>query len=243
MAMTQDEGRAPGFATRLFDGLPGRYDRLAEVLSLAQNRRWRAAMVDPVVRSRPASVLDVATGPGGVALQLASRTTAIVTAVDITPEMIRRAQVNVAAHASDTRVRLVLGDARRLPFPDRCFDGLTFTYLLRYVEDPGATIQELARVVRPGGAVASLEFYVPEHPIWRALWWGYTRAVLPTAGYLAGGREWFDVGRFLGPSISAHYQRYPLSWHVGAWRDAGLTDIQTRVMSVGGGLVMWGVRT
>ena len=67
------------------------------------------------------------------------------------------------------RIRLQEGDARALPFEDGQFDALTFTYLLRYVEDPAATLQELARVVRPGGTIASLEFGVPRG-VWRPLW-------------------------------------------------------------------------
>jgi demethylmenaquinone methyltransferase/2-methoxy-6-polyprenyl-1,4-benzoquinol methylase len=71
---------------------------------------------------------------------------------------------------------------------------------------------------------------------------GYTRIVLPLAGWVTGGREWFDVGRFLGPNISAHYRRYPVSWTIEAWRQAGMVDVGARPMSLGGGLVMWGRR-
>ena len=228
------------FARNLFAGLPSRYDQLAEVLSLGQNGRWRRAMVDEVVSSSPASVLDVATGPAGVALQLAARTRARVTGLDLTPEMLRAGAANVAASEYRDRISLVAGRAEDLPFPDATFDGLTFTYLLRYVTDPAATIAELARVVKPGGVVAALEFHVPAGAMWHALWVLYTRAVLPAAGYATGGKEWFEVGRFLGPSISGHWERYPLSWQVDAWGQAGIVDVRSRVMSVGGGVVMWG---
>jgi demethylmenaquinone methyltransferase/2-methoxy-6-polyprenyl-1,4-benzoquinol methylase len=133
----------------------------------------------------------------------------------------------------------VAGSADQIPFPDEAFDALTFTYLLRSVPDPAATLRELARVVKPGAPVASLEFHVPPQPLWRFWWWLYTRAVLPAAGRLAG-RAWFEVGRFLGPSISGHYRRYPLSWTVDAWQQAGFVDVGVRIMSLGGGLVMWG---
>ena len=229
-------------ARRLFDGLPSRYDQLAEVLSLGQNRRWRRAMVDAVVNASPASVLDVATGPAGVALQLAARTEAKITGLDLTPEMLRAGAANVARSPHSHRVSLVAGRAEQLPFRDCTFDALTFTYLLRYVTDPGATVAELARVVKPGGAVAALEFYVPAGPLWHPLWLLYTRLVLPAAGYATGGREWFEVGRFLGPSISAHWQRYPLGWQAEAWRRAGIVDVGWRLMSVGGGVVMWGTK-
>ncbi|HYA67382.1 MAG TPA: hypothetical protein VED63_01505, partial [Acidimicrobiales bacterium] len=68
----------------------------------------------------------------------------------------------------------------------------------------------------------------------------YTRLVLPVAGYVTGGTEWYRVGVFLGPSISRHYRRYPVSWTVEAWRRAGMAEVEVRTMSLGGGLVMWG---
>ena len=185
------------FARQLFDGLPARYDRLAEVLSFGQNGRWRKAMVDAVAVGTGGRVLDVATGPGGVALQLASRTGARVTGVDVTPQMLQAARANVAASAAAGRVSLVLGRAEDLPFADATFDALTFTYLLRYVADPATTVAELVRVVKPGGVIASLEFHPPRGPLWHPLWVLYTRAVLPVAGWALGGREWAEVGRFL----------------------------------------------
>jgi demethylmenaquinone methyltransferase / 2-methoxy-6-polyprenyl-1,4-benzoquinol methylase len=185
----------------------------------------------------------VASGTAGVALQLASRTSAHVTGVDLTMGMLAQGHRNVAAAGMSGRVQLVAGRAEQLPFPDGAFDGLTFTYLLRYVDDPQATLCELARVVKPGAPVASLEFFLPPSTFWRAWWWLYTRLVLPAGGWLTGGREWFTVGRFLGPNISGHYRKYPLSWTKEAWRKAGFVDVGARVMSLGGGLVMWGTRS
>ncbi|HZI38814.1 MAG TPA: class I SAM-dependent methyltransferase [Acidimicrobiia bacterium] len=231
--------RDPGFAQELFTGLPGRYDLLAEVLSFGQNGRWRRAMVDQIVPAAPHRTLDVATGTAGVALQIARRTPGQVVGLDLTEAMLRRGQENVRRDGAEDRIRLVAGSADRLPFPDATFDALTFTYLLRYVADPAATLRELARVTKPGAPVASLEFHVPPQPFWRFWWWLYTRTLLPAAGRL-GGRSWFDVGRFLGPNISEHYRRYPLSWTVDAWREAGFVDVGVRIMSLGGGLVMWG---
>ncbi|HSL58866.1 MAG TPA: class I SAM-dependent methyltransferase [Acidimicrobiales bacterium] len=229
------------FARQLFHGLPDRYDTLAEVLSFGQNGRWRRALVDAIAGSRPASVLDVATGPAGVALEIEDRTGADVTGLDVTEAMLRRGVANVDRAGRSHRIRFVLGHGERLPFPDASFDAVSFTYLLRYVGDPGSTVAELARVTKPGGVLANLEFHVPTGA-WHPLWLLYTRLVLPAAGFVTGGREWFDVGRFLGPSISEHYRRYPMSWHREAWAAAGIEDVQVRLMSVGGGLVMWGTR-
>jgi demethylmenaquinone methyltransferase / 2-methoxy-6-polyprenyl-1,4-benzoquinol methylase len=235
------------FAKQLFAPLPARYDRLAEILSFGQNARWRKAMVDRLVEAPGAGradrvVLDVAAGTAGVSLQLAARTGARVIGLDLTEEMLRRGAQNVAAAGAGGRVSLVNARAEQLPLPDASVDALTFTYLLRYVSDPQATLAELARVVKPGGTVASLEFYVPPSPFWRFWWRAYTASALPLGGLVTGGRQWYEVGRFLGPSIASHYRRYPIDWTVHAWQEAGLRDVGYRVMSLGGGLVMWGTR-
>jgi demethylmenaquinone methyltransferase/2-methoxy-6-polyprenyl-1,4-benzoquinol methylase len=196
-------------------------------------------MVDQVAAANPAAILDVATGTAGVALDLAERTRASIIGIDLTESMVERAREKVARSAYAQRISLLVGRAEELPFPDSAFDALTFTYLLRYVADPAATLRELARVLKPGGLMASLEFHVPSHPFWHACWWLYTRLGLPAAGRLVSP-EWFAVGRFLGPNISGHYRRYSLPWTVQAWNDAGMVDVQVRVMSLGGGVVMWG---
>ena len=229
------------FAQNLFTPLPERYDRLAELLSFGQNGRWRRAMISRIEPAPGQAVLDVASGTAGVALGLA-RAGASVVGVDLTEQMLRQGQRNVTDAAMGDRIQLVAGRAEQLPFDDAAFDALTFTYLLRYVLDPEATLRELARVVKPGGRVASLEFMLPPSRFWRSWWWLYTRLLLPAGGLLTGGPEWFAVGRFLGPSISGHYRRYPLPWTVETWRRAGFTDVGARVMSLGGGLVMWGTR-
>jgi demethylmenaquinone methyltransferase/2-methoxy-6-polyprenyl-1,4-benzoquinol methylase len=138
-------------------------------------------------------------------------------------------------------VRWIEGQAEALPFGDASFDALTFTYLLRYVDDPAATMRELARVIRPGGRIASLEFGVPPWPPARAAWRLYTRVGLPILGRLVS-REWAAVGRFLGPSIAGFYARHPLERITGYWRAAGLEDVHVRRMSLGGGVVMWASR-
>jgi demethylmenaquinone methyltransferase / 2-methoxy-6-polyprenyl-1,4-benzoquinol methylase len=239
--------RKNSFARQLFAPLPARYDRLAEVLSFGQNGRWRSAMVDHLVPAPGTPngtrvVLDVAAGTAGVSLQIADRTGARVVGVDLTSEMLRQGARNVAAADANGRVSLINGRAEQLPLADASVDALTFTYLLRYVSDPQATLTELARVVRPGGTVASLEFCVPPSAFWRFWWRGYTSLVLPIGGLITGGKQWYQVGRFLGPSIAGHYRRYPIEWTIRAWQRAGLQDVGYAVMSLGGGLVMWGTR-
>jgi demethylmenaquinone methyltransferase/2-methoxy-6-polyprenyl-1,4-benzoquinol methylase len=231
-----------GVAREVFTGLPPRYDRLAWLLSFGQDRRWRRSVVDKIATGRPRHVLDVATGPAGVALAVARRTDATVVGVDLNEPMLRRGLRNVQAADGPGDVMLVAGRAEQLPFRDECFDAICFSYLLRYVDDPAAAIVEMTRCLRPGGTMASLEFFVPPAAAWRAAWRVYVSAVLPLAGWMAGGSPWWRVGRFLSRSIPAHYRRYPLDWHVRAWEQAGFRDVGWQLMSLGGGLVMWGTK-
>jgi demethylmenaquinone methyltransferase / 2-methoxy-6-polyprenyl-1,4-benzoquinol methylase len=228
-------------ARHLFAGLPPRYESLAQALSLGQYRSWRRALVDRVVPDRPRRVLDVASGTAGVAIAVAERTAASITGIDISEAMLAQGRRAVADRGLGDRISLHAGRAEALPFDDAEFDALTFTFLLRYVEDPAATLAEMARVLRGGGVMASLEFFVPPRRIWHGLWWLYTRLGLPVAG-LIGGRPWVEVGRFLGPSISQHYRAHPLPSIVAAWQAAGMTDVQCSLHSLGGAVVMWGRR-
>jgi demethylmenaquinone methyltransferase / 2-methoxy-6-polyprenyl-1,4-benzoquinol methylase len=228
------------FAADLFSGLPGRYDLLAEILSFGQNGRWRKELVTQISSSGPKAILDVATGTAGVAIALANRIDADITGVDLTESMLARGRERVSAAGLEHRVRLQIARAEELAFPDASFDAVTFTYLLRYVKDPAATLLELVRTIRPGGVLASLDFYVPPAPAWHAAWWLYTRTLLPPAGLVLGGPEWWRVGRFLGPNISSFYRAWPLKRIVEAWEAAGIASVNFKVMSVGGGVVMWG---
>jgi demethylmenaquinone methyltransferase/2-methoxy-6-polyprenyl-1,4-benzoquinol methylase len=179
-------------------------------------------------------VLDVATGTGLVAAELLRRGYRV-TGLDQSPGMLAVADARFGG-----RVPLVESSAETLPFADAAFDHLTFTYLLRYVDDPGATLAELARVVRPGGVVASLEFGVPGG-LARPLWELYVRLGLPLAGRaLRSG--WDEVGDFLGDSIRSFWERYPIARQAELWRAAGLRGVRARRLSLGGGVVVWATR-
>ncbi|MCA1840318.1 MAG: class I SAM-dependent methyltransferase [Actinomycetota bacterium] len=231
---------AGSFARSLFTPLPKFYDLLETILSLGQNARWRGRMIEKVLQVHPSVVLDVATGTAGVAIQLCDDVERVV-GIDITHAMVAIGKKRIADRGLADRISISIGDAQRLPFEDESFDALTFTYLLRYVQDPAATIAELGRVTKAGGRMASLEFSVPSNIFWRALWFVHTRLVLPLAG-LPFGKGWFEVGRFLGPNIQAHYKRYPIDQHVQDWQRAGFDEVGIASMSLGGGLVMWGTK-
>jgi demethylmenaquinone methyltransferase/2-methoxy-6-polyprenyl-1,4-benzoquinol methylase len=194
-------------AKELFAPLGPTYDRYGSLLSFGQDPRWRRFLVSRIDAGPHDTVLDVATGTAAVALAAAAK-----------------------------QVRLVEGSADELPFEDGQFDALTFTYLLRYVDDPLATLRGLARVVRHGGSIAMLEFGLPRG-LWRPLWELYVRVGLPGAGRLISP-GWQEVGRFLGPSIRGFHARHPSL--PALFREAGIAGVQERRLSLGGGVVVWG---
>jgi demethylmenaquinone methyltransferase/2-methoxy-6-polyprenyl-1,4-benzoquinol methylase len=227
-------------ALELFEGLPRWYDQMGAVMSFGQDPRWRRAMVEAVGPRPGQRILDVATGTGMVAFALAERG-AEVTGLDQSDAMLGRARARLARSQADVaaRVTFTTGQAERLPFADGEFDGLTFTYLLRYVDDPAATMRELTRVVKPGGRIGMVEFGVPRRARLRAMWRLHTRLGLPLLGR-AVSRAWYEVGRFLGPNIERFHAGEPDLTAV--WNAAGIRDVVQRRMSFGAGLVMWGVR-
>jgi len=221
-------------ARTLFAPLGPTYDRYAALLSLGQDPRWRRFLVSRVDAGPRETVLDVATGTGAVARELVARKGCTVVGLDQSPEMLAEAR------RRSPGLTFIEGRAEELPFPDAAFDALTFTYLLRYVAVPAATLQELARVVRPGGTIAGLEFAVPRG-LWRPLWELYVRVGLPLVGRTLS-RGWAEVGDFLGPSIRGFYERYPEPRLHELWWDAGVREVRSRRLSLGGGIVTWGRR-
>jgi demethylmenaquinone methyltransferase/2-methoxy-6-polyprenyl-1,4-benzoquinol methylase len=228
-------------ARELFAPLGPTYDRYASLLSFGQDPRWRRFLVSRVEAGAGERVLDVATGTAAVAIELARRHGSSVVGLDQSPEMLAEGRARVARAGLTGRIELVESRAEALPFEDGSFDALTFTYLLRYVDDPAATLAELARVVRPGGTIASLEFGVPPGVLPRAAWNLYVGVGLPLAGRLVSP-GWREVGSFLGPSIRGFYERFPLGALLDLWRAAGIEDVRHRRLSLGGGIVIWGRR-
>jgi len=226
-------------AVRLFSGLASRYDRIGAIMSFGQDPRWRRALVDAIDPRPGMRILDVATGTGMVAFALAARGAEVV-GVDQSEAMLGAARARLARTPGlAPRLSFLVGEAESLPFSDSGFDALSFTYLLRYVDDRAATMRELARVVRPGGRIGMVEFGVPSDPVLRALWRTHTRVGLPLIGR-AVSREWYEVGRFLGPSIEqldGAEPDLPALWH-----QAGIAHATERRMSFGAGVVVAGVR-
>jgi demethylmenaquinone methyltransferase/2-methoxy-6-polyprenyl-1,4-benzoquinol methylase len=224
----------------LFEGLPRHYDRMGGVLSFGQDPRWRRALVRAVDPQPGERLLDVATGTGMVAAALVRRSGCEVVALDQSEAMLAAARARTASDPRlATRISFIVGEAERLPFRDAEFDGITFTYLLRYVDDRAATMRELVRVVKPGGRIGMVEFGVPRVAPLRVLWRAHTRLGLPLLGRLISP-AWLEVGRFLGPSIEELYALEPDL--VVLWEDAGVRNVRLRRLSFGAGVVMDGVR-
>ncbi len=228
-------------ARNLFAPLGPTYDRVGGLLSLGQDPRWRSFLVSRIEAKPQDVILDVACGTAAVAIELVRRYGCTVVGVDQSRGMIDTGRRRVERAGLAEKIDLVEGRAEQLPFEAEAFDALTFTYLLRYVDEPAETLQELARVVRPGGRIASLEFHVPGRQPERLLWDAYVDIGLPLLGR-AVSTGWGEVGSFLGPSIRDFYARYPLPRILELWRSAGIEGVRARTLSLGGGVVIWGVR-
>lgn len=214
-------------AQRLFAPIASDYERWARILSVGQDGRWRRSMVDALGLPAASSVLDVAAGTGSISRLLRTQGHRV-TPVDLTFEML-------SLHPGPARVQ---ARAETLPFGDEGFDGVTFGYLLRYVDDPVDCLLELKRVVRPGGVIGMIEFGFPSG-IWRAMWQLYSGLLLPAAGRLISP-DWYEVGRFLRTSIEEFHQRHPDL--PGLFEAAGWVNVRVRRLSLGGGLALWGRR-
>ena len=215
----------------LFDGIAERYDGPAEVLSFGQYGRWRRALVRALHLSPDARVLDVATGTGLIAADIKRAYGCDVVGLDQSERMLARAGARV-----DHRTG---GNADALPFGDESFDTVVFSYLLRYVKDPEATLRELARVLRPGGTLASVEFGVPQAWWARAGWRAQALGVMPlVTKALSPG--WAEVGSFLGPNIVNWARDWPVERQVDAWERAGVVDVRVRRMTFGTAVLLRG---
>jgi demethylmenaquinone methyltransferase/2-methoxy-6-polyprenyl-1,4-benzoquinol methylase len=225
----------------LFTGIAASYDRPAHLLSYLQYQRWHRFLLSRLQLSPPARVLDMASGTGAIALQLAQRPGIEVAACDITRPMLLQAQARACRDGLRPAIDLIECSAEAVPFPDATFDAVIFAYLLRYVSDVPATLRGLARVLRPGGTMLSLDFAVPRGPAY-PLWRVHTDIVLPLGGaVLSPG--WRRVGRFLGPSIRQFDRHWPEERLLALWRECGFPNVQAKRLSLGGALVAWGTKS
>jgi len=228
-------------AQDLFDGIAPSYDTWAQVLTFFQYLRWRRFLVSRMAFRPGNLVLDVCTGTAGVAIEIAGHNNGRIVGLDVSHLMLEAGLRAVEKQSLDGRVQLIQGRAEHLPFPDETFDTVVFTYLLRYVQDPDATVRELSRVLKPGGELLSLEFGIPEALWVRALWEIYNRVVMPVMT-IPVSRGWHRVGCFLGPSISGFCKRCPVDRLAAIWRGNGFPVVEIKHLLGGAAIVMWGTK-
>ncbi len=226
-------GRKADYAARMFPAIARSYDFLTRLLTFSLDHRWRRFTVTQC-RLRPgATALDLATGTGELALELARAVAphGKVIGLDLTPEMLAQARAKLARSPWNSIVEFREADAGvELPFENESFDCATMGLALRYFEVP-RTIGEMARVVRPGGRVVILEFATPR-PLWARL--GHARyafTLMPAlGGLLAGDRKVWELLRFLPRSVAAFYSREEL---VRIMEKAGLSAVSVHDLTFG----------
>ena len=167
----------------MFDNIAPKYDLLNHTLSMNIDRIWRRRVVRIVRRSRPHRILDVATGTGDLAIEMARRIRDVhVLGVDLSEKMLDVARCKVAARGLDERVVLDVGDAEHLRVSDASVDVVTVAFGVRNFGDLEAGLREMARTIKPGGKVVILEFSRPRNRLFRVLYEFYTYKILPRIG-------------------------------------------------------------
>jgi demethylmenaquinone methyltransferase/2-methoxy-6-polyprenyl-1,4-benzoquinol methylase len=184
----------------MFGQIAPRYDFLNRLLSLGIDRRWRRFAVGQIVSRDGGSVLDVATGTGDVALEIAARTPASVkiVGVDFCREMIELGGQKIKESPYAGRITLEVAPCEALPFPDGSFDSVTIAFGIRNVVDRLQGLREMCRVLRPGGKVVVLEFSTPRSRLFKAIYYFYFLKVLP---HIAGLFSRFSAYKYLPDSV------------------------------------------
>ncbi len=227
---------------RMFGQIAPWYDFLNHLLSLNIDRRWRdrTARLVPPGPASAGPILDLCTGTGDLALTYdrdANGTVPVIGA-DFSHEMLVRAAEKTAAAGAAGRVRFVEADAQALPFPADTFQLVTISFGLRNITDPDKGLREMARVTRPGGRVAVLEFSRPRNPVMGRLYGWYFRYVLPLIGQLIS-RSKESAYRYLPASVLAFPDYDALADRM---RAAGLADVTYRPFTFGVATLYVGVK-
>jgi len=175
----------------MFDRIAPRYDLLNRLLSLGIDQRWRRFAVRQLAVPENGRVLDIATGTGDVALEIGRQTAQSVKIVgsDFTQGMLVLGRRKIAESPYRDRIVLVNAPCESMPHPDGIFDGITIAFGIRNVVDRQKGLGEMARVLKPGGRAAILEFATPRNRFFRAVYYFYFLRVLPWLGGLISQRS------------------------------------------------------
>ena len=218
------------YMRRLFGGAPKEYDTLLSRLTLRSDASWRAAVLDASQTRDNALVLDVATGTGLMAFDFANRLDdqSLVVGIDLCEPMLRKGVANLKANGKNS-VNFVAGRAEALPFVDASFDCAAITLALRNVTDPELVLKEMARVVKDGGAVISLDFCRPQAPVFSSVYSFHIFHVLPFIGKLVS-EEWKEIFDYLAGSIKKSLAPAAI---VELMNKVGLTQVTVSRFTVG----------
>ena len=219
------------FVREMFDAIAPRYDLLNSVLSVRLHHGWRKRAVAQTGLQAGQTALDVCTGTGDLAFELARRVgpAGRVTATDFSVPMLQLArQKNAQTGKNAAPVTFDEADTQNLPFADNSFDAVTVGFGIRNVADVPKGLAEMARVVRPGGRVVILEFSQPQNPVFAALYRFYSFRVLPLIGGMISGSR--GAYTYLPTSVEAWATRNGLAR---AMETAGLTDARMTDLSWG----------
>lgn len=186
MSHTPPPDKAPDRIAGMFDAIAPKYDLLNRLLSAGIDRRWRAKAIASLHLTGRETLIDVCTGTADVALE-ARRGAARILGVDFAGAMLALGLVKVRKAGEQRRIALVRGDAMRLPVPDASAHAVTVAFGIRNVQKPEIGCAEMARVLRPGGRLAILEFGMPRIPGVSALYRWYFSQVLPFIGRRISG--------------------------------------------------------
>ena len=226
------DGKQAELVQAMFDRVAPRYDLANAALSLGQDAHWRRVTA-AAARPMDGEVLDVAAGPGNVAVELVARGANHVTALDLSYNMLAE-----GARRGHERIDWVNGDAMALPFPAASFDAVTISFGLRNVPDPERALREFARVTRPGGRVVVCEFASPLWPPFRAVYRRYLVGLLPQAARVVSSSA--PAYRYLADSILAWPDRRVIAGWIEA---AGYREVQVKDLAGGIVAVHRGFRT
>jgi demethylmenaquinone methyltransferase / 2-methoxy-6-polyprenyl-1,4-benzoquinol methylase len=223
-----DADKKAGLVRGVFDSVAPRYDLMNDLMSLGIHRIWKQIFVSDLQPGPRRSLLDLAGGTGDISLGWLRRGGGPVLLTDINGSMLSVAQDRALNGGLTDRVSLVVADAERLPFPDRCVDRVSIAFGLRNCTDKASVLREARRVLKPGGRFLCLEFSrVTVYALTR-LYDTWSFKVLPRLGRMVAGDE--DSYRYLAESIRTFPDQATLSAMI---RDAGLVRVNVRKLSGG----------
>ncbi len=222
---------------QMFDSIAGSYDFLNHALSLSIDKTWRRRLIKELGKSKPARILDVATGTGDLALAALRLEPELITGVDIATGMLEIGRKKILARGEEDRIRMIEGDSEDLPIKSGDYDAVMVAFGVRNFEDPLKGLSEMNRILMPGGSVAVLEFTMPLHFPIRPLYRFYFKKILPLVGKIIS--KDFSAYRYLPDSVEAFAQREDF---VIMMEGAGFELVKYRTQSFGIAAIYFGVK-